>query len=269
MLVSTMTKSEIDLEVNLDYAEIIQSNVLYLFRKEYFLNRKSKGISAKKDYPIFKEITSKRKNHWYLLAKKQDQILKYQDEEDTSIRLFMYSFTERGFRVYLATDAGNTLIYNGHLFDRYNERMGLGMTDLREIAKEYFIHNSIVHHQMMPDRDEQGTIKAVGISKDGFSLGILQFRPFWTVHKTFLKHGDANNFSNLAIQDLIENLAKRIATNSKSTSPDEIENQIELFNTMQLNLNEDFDRQVQGFKDKLAKDPNVDLGIQPRYVIVK
>ncbi len=269
MLVSTMTYLEIDHEVNQDYTDIIKSNALYLFRREYYLNRKSKGISAKKEFPVYKEISSKRKNKWYLLAKKQEEITKYQHEDDTTIGLFMYHFGEKGFRVYLATDAGHTLIYNGHLFDRYNERMCLGMTDLREIAKEYFIHNLQVHHQMMGGMNEHGKVKSVGISKHGFALGELQFQPFWTIHKTFLKHGDANNFSNAAIQDLIDNLARRIATNTKDTSPEEIENQISLYNSLELSQNEDFENKIKEIKAKIAADPHYDAGVRPYYALNK
>ena len=85
-------------------------------------------------------------------------------------------------------------IYNEHFFARYNERLNLGIKDMKDVAKAYFEHNSYITFQSFDLKDNKREI--LGIVTNGFAMGHIiidvEHSKLIVLFRTFISRETAN-----------------------------------------------------------------------------
>lgn len=188
-----MTPEELGKEVMRDYTNISHFK-LPLLAEEYDRERKKKKIRHEKQYPIFKEITSDTNNKWIILFNKMASSPRYRGLKDLSLVFICYMSTNNGFRYFKVLFDGGITIYNQHFFNRYNLRMELDLNDHLEIVKDYFTHNGNTVFKVLDSdgqNNKEGDLPLIGISNDGYSLGILNKKNNWLISRTFIRKDQA------------------------------------------------------------------------------
>jgi hypothetical protein len=193
MLVHTMTPEELSKEILRDYGNITHFK-LPLLAEEYDRERKKKKIRHEKQYPIFKEITSDTNNKWIILFNKMASAPRYRGLKDLSLVFLCYMSTANGFRYFKVLFDGGITIYNQHFFQRYNLRMELELINHLDIIKDYFIHNGNTVYKVLDtlnERNEEDNVPIIGISIDGYSLGVMNKKNNWIISRTFITKDQA------------------------------------------------------------------------------
>lgn len=180
MLVETMTPEEITREIFTDLKRLRETSIERI-GVEY--ERTRRRLKVKKDATFYKifEIKSHNKNKWMLFLSKAPSVEKFRNLSDTNILELTYYYTTKGLRVFKPIPSGGLTVYNGHLFNRYNERMNLGIIEPMEKVRNFFINNGYANYQIIKKDDKQFT---VGTCKDGLLLGELKNN--WVVNNTFI-----------------------------------------------------------------------------------
>lgn len=176
MLLQTMTQDEITSEIFKDFENIYPRTVERLtseFERELRRNK----IPKKREYYKVYQIKSGRKNPWTLIYSQDTN-----DKNSVRAVIYTYYYTEKGLRVFeVSEDMKTLMVYNGHLFQRYNERMKLNLPNTLESAKQFFINNS---QRMIKTVSKDGKIFTIDMCKDGTLFGEVQGK--WLVSKTFI-----------------------------------------------------------------------------------
>ena len=183
MLVETMNDKEVGLEVFRDWDAITNSTTFERIGKDYDkLRRKNK---TDKLAPFFKyyEIKTAQKNKWVFLLRKENTDQKYDGLQSIAFLCFTYYYTGIGLRVLKIIKSGGLSVFNGHVFQRYNERMKLNMTLPLDVVKHFFIQNGFFTSRIVPKENREFI---VGTCIDGMLLGEVQNDSHWVVFKTFL-----------------------------------------------------------------------------------
>jgi hypothetical protein len=122
-----MTDQEVTQEIRLDYNTLIRAS-LPRIRQEYIRERKKKKIPTTAEYTMIYEIRTKKKNSWMIPLSKPPAESKYKNDPCTCF--ITYHYGPRGLRVYKIIPYSNMLsVFNGHVFQRYIERMGLDISE--------------------------------------------------------------------------------------------------------------------------------------------
>jgi hypothetical protein len=79
--------------------------------------------------------------------------------------------------------SGGLSVFNGHVFQRYNERMKLNIGLPLDIVKHFFIENGFFTSRIVPKGNREFI---VGTCVDGMLLGEITNDSYWIVYKTFL-----------------------------------------------------------------------------------
>jgi hypothetical protein len=182
MLISTMNHSEISREVKRDYNVLLNTTILRL-GSEYDRERRKLKIDNKRTYTRLYTIKTAHKNNWIIVMGKAPSKEKYIGTESLTLCCVTYFYDNKGLKVLNWTNIGVLQVYNGHFFQRYNQRLNLGLTSLIEIVKRYFFYNRYSCETCHVENDH---IRFVGFSKDGLLLGELQQEGNWLVWRTFI-----------------------------------------------------------------------------------
>ena len=197
MLLDEMSVAEINKAVYADFDTIRNSSTQSRLEHDYLQLRKKLNIPKNEVYPVFNTIKTKTKNHWLMLTAKCLDSPSIKSIEDVATGYYIYYHNHKGFRVFNSCNENSLLVYNGHLFTRYRERMNLTITDPIEIIKQFFLHNYAEPvFREFDNKDENGGIPFMTVEKDGYLVGSIQHYPnniTWTVHRTFIPHLNANN----------------------------------------------------------------------------
>ena len=183
MLIETMNDEQVSLEVFRDWAVITSSSTFERIGNEYDkLRRKNK---VDKCAPFFKYYTIKtaQKNNWMFLLRKDNSDEKYGGLKSISILSFTHYYTSIGLRVLKIMTSGGLSVFNGHVFQRYNERMKLNIILPLDIVKHFFIQNGFLTSRIIPKGNREFI---VGTCIDGMLLGEITNDSYWIVYKTFL-----------------------------------------------------------------------------------
>ncbi len=178
-----MSCQEITKEVNLDLEKIASSSTLSRLTQEYDKQRKKLKIDKKAIFPVYKEIKTLRKNHWFILINKATNFEKYDNVTHIGITFLTYYYHGDKLRVIKSMPSGAITIFNHHLFQRYNERLGLNLNNSFEIVKNFFISNSnVIYNNNKPDE----SIDMFGVISDGFILGRYLEKENTIINNTFI-----------------------------------------------------------------------------------
>lgn len=193
MLLESMSRKEITKEVLNDYDKFFHNSTGKRLREEYEQERIKRHIKKEAEYERSYEIKTKSKNRWVFVYYKEPLSKKYQSYKDCAMIIFTYYYTKKGICIFIVKDHNMIEVYYGHLFSRYRERMGLDMPNLLDVAIHYLKINSFCIYKYLPEQD--GTLKLLGIVKDGYQLGEKDMEYRWYLLKTFIAKTTANTFS--------------------------------------------------------------------------
>jgi hypothetical protein len=181
MLVTTMNPPEVAKEVFTDYENIIKS--VERLGIEYDRERRKKKVDKKARYSVAYPIKTKRKDTWIVFLSKAPAVSVYKGEGDINVKAVVYYRNTVGLRVFSIGATGGLHVYNGHLFSRYRERIGLTLSDPVDVVKVFFMNNGYTQGQVIRKDGREYTLN---VCRDGFLLGELQHGRRWLVHRTFI-----------------------------------------------------------------------------------
>jgi hypothetical protein len=203
MLVSTMTDKEVSVEILTDYENNINTyDTESKFCKIYDRERKKKKIRPTSQYLIYYEITSPKNNKWILFVGKSKNKNKYRSIEDISYFSIVYYYTTIGLRAFMVTPSKILIVFNGHLFSRYNERLMLNKTFIMDVAKDFFLNYNHSTFQFIPQNEIRS--KVIGLTSGGFIVGEAKLDLEWIICKTFISFGTAGSKLDLVEYEFIK-----------------------------------------------------------------
>lgn len=204
MVVPSMTRKEITKEFLNDYDAFLNSSTQDRIVVDYNRERLKLKIKKEEDYPKFYEIRTKSKNNWIIKLRKNPLIKKFQYPEDSGLELIMYFHNKYGINVLATTVDYKIAHYYQHFFERFSLRMELNMPNMLDVIKMYFRRNDSHFYNFLPQPD--GSIKTLGIVKDGFVYGEMDKVDKWNVNKTFISNKTANYLSTNAEKEFIADI---------------------------------------------------------------
>jgi hypothetical protein len=183
MLVPTMNRHEVTAEVVRDEKKVMDTSYPRLLM-EYDRERKKLKIDKTKPYCKAYPIKTAAKNNWILFIEKSPSVPVYKTFADTVFGCVVYYYSKEGLKV-LRQAKGNFAIeaYYGHVFTRYNERMGLNLSKSTDMIQAFFKNNGYSNIKLIDKNEKKFTH---GICKEGTLLGEYKSEPDWLVHKTFI-----------------------------------------------------------------------------------
>ena len=163
--------------------EHLEATTLQRLLDEY--NRERKKLRIHKDNPYFKTypVKTKAKNTWLIFMQKSPSV-DYIGRDDIAYCCVVYYYDKQGLVVMRYSEGLKKMeLFWGHLFERYNERMGLRLNNTIDIIKAFFCNNGYLQYLIYPEADIQ---RNVGVCKDGFCFGEIQNDGGWLVNKTIV-----------------------------------------------------------------------------------
>jgi hypothetical protein len=189
MLLETMNQKEITREIFYDYEWICLTSLVRI-GDEYARERKKKRVPLTEAYTKIYEIKTKMKNRWMIFLSKGASDSKY--EGNASLCFITFYYTVNGLRVFKIRPEGGLSVYNAHLFQRYNERMFLNLSEPLDRVKHFFTHNGHFFISVDQKNDSStNSLDTLAVCKDGFLLGELLEDTGWVLHKTFISLEEA------------------------------------------------------------------------------
>ena len=133
MLVEAMNPVEIATQVYREYSKIYFTTAQRLL-KEYDRERRKLKIDKSRIYTRHYTIKTAQKNNWIIFIGKAPSKEKYKGMECANTCCMVYYYTSKGFRVFVPVSDKIFVVYNGHVFKRYNERLNLNLASTLEAA---------------------------------------------------------------------------------------------------------------------------------------
>lgn len=202
MLVPAMNTAELMKEILTDWPFMAKS--VDRLVHEYDRKRRRAKIDKKLEYCSAYEIKTHRKNTWVVIVSKAPHAEKYKGPETVSWDGLVYYRNAQGLRVFKVNNLNQGFsVYNGHLFKRYNERLGLGLVKPVDIIKRFFCNNGYGLTRIVPQGDREFTIE---VCRDGLLLGELYEDRMWHVHRTFISRNLTRMDQDEVERELLEGL---------------------------------------------------------------
>lgn len=189
MLLESMTELEVHNEIMSDYK--LLNPILQKVYIQYHNLRKNLRILKDRPYIKHYPVKSPRNNNWIIVVGKVPG-KNYKSINDVASQEVTYYYTKIGFRAFNPLFDLKELkpiiglgVFNGHFFQRYNERMGLGLTEPVNIMIKYFSTNHVSSTSVL-----LGCTKSYGVCNDGILLGEVKssMEKTWLLHRTFITH---------------------------------------------------------------------------------
>jgi hypothetical protein len=181
MLVPSMNHSEMYWETLKDAIKLKATTGRRLFH-EYDRERRKLRINPSSVYPKVYPIKTKAKNTWLIFIRKAPATQKYKDVHSACQTMVLYYYDKNGLQA-IECSSGSIEHYTAHFFQRYNERLALGLSSPLERVKTYFMNSGPAIYSIYKHKNRRRT---VGISSEGFLLGELFLNDQWHIHKTFV-----------------------------------------------------------------------------------
>lgn len=178
-----MSLEECIREVKADYPAHLSQRVF----KQYDKERRKANVRPESAFPKYYKFRTHTKNHWWILASKSPSVPKYKGEDTVVQSLYTYYTGAKGLMVFKALRLEDLTIsvsaYKGHVFTRYNERMGLDLKNPLDKVAHFFVNNEYeVYHSF----EDNSMVAAV---TNGFLLGIQVGDTYYA--RTFISHKEA------------------------------------------------------------------------------
>jgi len=206
MITQTMTPLEIVNEVHADFKNIedkSMSRLVKIYNRERIIRKVPKNSRYVKDY----QLKTAKKNPWIIFISKPHKLKKYKGAPQYFG--ITYHYGKQGIRVFEVNYDGVN-VYNGHLFSRYNQRLGLNIALPVERIKRFFLNRGYCV-AFKQNADQHGRVYYFLPVSEGVLLGEEQENGLWVVYKTFLsndllRHSQRNLIHE--IEDFVKNEAK-------------------------------------------------------------
>jgi len=215
MLVEAMNPVEIVTQVYREFSKIYCTTLPRLVN-EYDRERRKLKIDKSRIYTRHYAIKTAQKNNWIIFIGKAPSKEKYKGMGCANTCCMVYYYTSKGFRVFVPS-TNMCVVYNGHLFKRYNERLNLNLASTLEAAIHYFKYNGYEYHNAF---EKKGQIYTIGFCKDGLLFGQLKHNNVWLEWKTFISRNLARADQDEMEQQLIQQLQDSIETELKNETAD-------------------------------------------------
>ncbi len=194
MLVPSMNLEEIRKEFLKDY-EIVMRKAGYVVKDQ----QKTRKHSRNKEFDFTYDYYSKYKNYWICNVSSSGK-------NDISDKHLVYYYNKTGL-VALTYDRVKDILHyhTAHFFNRYNERMKLGLIKPYDIMRHYFDRtNNIMYHHL--GEIDAGIHKIFGVAPNGMVLGTHHIRLKFLKFNTFLTEdlllGDQHERKDFLIKSL-------------------------------------------------------------------
>ena len=181
MLVENMTPLEVGAEIMKDWPFAI--TCWDRLCNDYDKLRRKGNVNKSSTYPIAFPIKTSKRNNWIFILSKAPSDESYRGASSINICSLTYYFNTKGLRVFKIMPTGGLNVFNGHLFQRYNERMELNLIEPMEVVKQFFMNNGYFTSKIIKKDDRDFTIT---VCRDGLLLGEMQENGTWLVNKTFI-----------------------------------------------------------------------------------
>ncbi len=205
MLVHTMTPEELRIEIFADHKVLERTGERLMF--EYDRERRRLKVGKEKVYAKVYPIKTKRKNTWLIFMLKHPEEEKYCGIGSLATFWLVYYYSAKGLRVFEAHEKTRLFVYNGHLYKRYNERMGLGLSSPLEIVKHFHLNNDAMGTTII---SREGKDRLVAVCRDGLLLGEFQEVHAWEVYKTFVTRADLSSRLEETEREMIDGILDEI-----------------------------------------------------------
>ena len=153
----------------------------------YCKHRKRFKIDRRATWPKEYMIQMPRsKNKWMVIFQKSPLVNKYSDAENVVWTAVTWYYGPQGLRAFRPSQ-NYIEVFNAHLFNRYNERLGLNLFHHADIIKRFFLNSG----RLLPDEiTHNGKQYTMSLCKEGATLGNYhQAKPCpWLVNNTFITH---------------------------------------------------------------------------------
>jgi hypothetical protein len=205
MIVESMNWKELQKEIVKD-----QSNALNTAKRivvEYLRERRKKHINKKSPYIRWYDIKTVNKNRWIIGLEKSPSDEKYQGV--LNFQPYVYFYTSTGIKVVkILSQGGGLHYYTGHVFQRYNERMELGIKEPIDLVKRFFTNNGDSYGKIISKGD---TEYAIYVCRDGLILAEVIENREWIYNRTFISRNLMNKDQQDLEQELTSILQQEIA----------------------------------------------------------
>jgi hypothetical protein len=191
MLLATMDDAEVTLEFRKDYSLIQEKSFKGEIQKkigQYIRDRKKLKINKRIEFRRVYSFTSRRNNNWIIVMNKDPDMNSF-NGYSVSFTPIVYYYTSKGLRAFtILEDNLGLAVYNGHFFERYNERKGLMLKTPEDMIKHFFKNNLIEDHpivggEFLRDGDRAFSL---GTCASGITLGEYHRNNIWLIYKTFI-----------------------------------------------------------------------------------
>lgn len=182
MLVPAMNHQEIAAQIKSEYSKIYTTTLLRL-GAEYDRERRKLRIPKEAIYPKEYEIKTAGKNNWIIFLHKGPGEKKYTGTESICLLCVVYYYSDKGLKVFYQAADGVLAGFTSHFFKRYNERMGLNLSNPIDIVKAFFRKGVYCTIELV-ERNNRPHMIAFGV--EGIRFGEIKYGHTYVEWKTFV-----------------------------------------------------------------------------------
>ena len=218
MLLSTMTSAEVNTQINREVLKL-KATTLPRLLQEYDRERRKLKIEKHSNYCKDYRIKTAGKNNWIICVNKSIAHSKYRNVEDATISCAVYYYSDKGIRLFCPEEDGRVNVYNGHFLNRYNERLGLGLSNMTDIILHFLKNDRESYYQTETDNGEG---PAIAFCRNGMMLGRAEctHQYNWLIWKTFVNKELTRKDQAKTDESLFHYFSEQIAMESQKTDCD-------------------------------------------------
>ena len=182
MLVPAMNHQEIAAQIKREHSKICNTTLLRL-GAEYDRERRKRKIPKEAFYPKEYEIKTAGKNNWIIFLHKAPGERKYTGTASLCFLCVIYYYSDKGLKAFYQAADDVIAGFTSHFFKRYNERLGLNLSNPIDILKAFFRKGMYCTLKMI-ERNNRPHI--IGFGVDGIRLGEMMYDLNYVEWKTFV-----------------------------------------------------------------------------------
>ena len=204
-----MSKTEMTVEIWKDLGALYKSTLNRLLAG-YDRERRRGKIAKERTYQRCYPIRTRAKNNWLVFLEKAPATPHYKTENDVVYCAVVFYSGPRGYSVFKPLlGQGSIIVYKGHLFTRYNERLQLALNYPLDIVKRFFAHSGYSDHKLIEKKDR---LFSMGVTAEGILLGDYWEEHRWLINRTFVNRDLYSAYQDETEKELITEMEEEIAT---------------------------------------------------------